>query len=125
MTAYQSVIDEYEQADPDRKQRLEERAAHAHARLGFIYSITNHLGEARQEYTKALAMMPQLDRARLDRARYEAALGKIDLDEGKLEDAKQHYEQAVELAPDGAPEKPDYQQSLSQLRAQIDEGASQ
>jgi tetratricopeptide (TPR) repeat protein len=121
--AFQNVIDEYQGASTEsQKKRLQERAAHSHARIGFIYRSANHLAEAEQQYALALELMPKLARTNLDRAKYEAALGDIKVKQGKLQDAKSWYEKAAAHAPDGSKEKPEYQTKLAEIQAQNDAG---
>jgi tetratricopeptide (TPR) repeat protein len=123
--AYQSVINEYLGADADSQERLKERTAHAHARLGLMHRFVNQTDKARAEYVLALDMVPKLGRTIIDRARYNVALGEIDLKEGKLEDAKVRHENAAKLIPTpNAPkvlaEKQKYLDTAAKIQAQID-----
>ena len=122
--AYRSVIDEYQAAGPEGQARLQERAAHAHARLGLMYRYESQFARARTEYELALEMVPKLPRVKIDQARYEAALGDIDLKESKLEDARKRYAQAAELVPAGLAEKKQYEEKVAQIQAQIDGGGN-
>jgi tetratricopeptide (TPR) repeat protein len=69
--AFLQVIDDYQNGGNDR---VEELAAHAHARLGLMYRLEKKGEQAAEQYKQALQVLPKLKRTQKDRAKYEAAL---------------------------------------------------
>lgn len=119
--AFQDVIGEYERANNQERTRLEERAAHSYARLGLIYRLTNDTAGAQAAYMKTISMLPDLERTRLDRSRYEAALGDMYAKQNDLQSAANWYKLAVSHAPPGSAESAYYQERLNTTQIAGDE----
>ncbi|MCK6630333.1 MAG: tetratricopeptide repeat protein [Anaerolineae bacterium] len=113
MQAFHAVIQDYgEGSNP----RVEELAAHAHARLGLIYRLTSQLEKAISEYEQALNILPPLDQVKEHRASYEAALGDIYVKLKQPSKAIEWYERAVANALPGSYWEKRYQETLDGLR---------
>ncbi len=71
--AYQSVIQDYEAGN----ERLQEIAAHAHARLGLILAQNGQLEAAIAEYEQALNLLPKYGQSKEYRALYQEILDEL------------------------------------------------
>lgn len=65
--------------------RIQELAAHSHARIGLMVRFTRCYEQAILEYKSAIALLPQLDRNQRARTQYEAAIETISSNLGEAD----------------------------------------
>ncbi|MBN2393801.1 MAG: tetratricopeptide repeat protein [Anaerolineae bacterium] len=110
------VIEEY---DGNQTERLRERAAESHKLLGLIYRLSSQDEQAIAEYGKAIALVENIPQLRARMGEYYAALGEVYVDAGRLSDAVEAYQNALQFTY-SADAMQQYQERLEEIMTQME-----